>query len=103
MITAHSNGMWNNRLSATALPRTSARSQAPMATSLISQLASASTTGTSRGIGKVFAGDDAEARGNTRIKIATAGEADDPQQTVFELSAALEIGAPVAGDPCSRR
>ena len=37
MITAHSSGMWKSRLSATALPSTSARSQAPMATSLNSQ------------------------------------------------------------------
>ena len=38
MMTAHSNGMWNIRFSATALPSTSARSQAPMATSHNSQL-----------------------------------------------------------------
>ena len=38
MMTAHSSGIWNNRLRATALPKTSARSQAPMATSLINQL-----------------------------------------------------------------
>ena len=38
MMTAHSSGMWNSRLRATALPSTSARSHAPMATSLISQL-----------------------------------------------------------------
>ena len=31
MITAQSSGMWNSRLSATALPSTSARSQAPIA------------------------------------------------------------------------
>src|ERR1700733_3292691 len=49
-------------------------------------------------LGKVFAGDDAEARGNHLHKDGhQAGEADDPQQTVLELSAALEIGAPVAG------
>ncbi len=33
IITAQSSGMWKSRLSATALPSTSARSQAPMATS----------------------------------------------------------------------
>ena len=38
MMTAHSKGIWNIRLRATALPSTSAKSQAPMATSLISQL-----------------------------------------------------------------
>ena len=37
MMTAHSSGMWNSRLSATALPSTSARSQAPMASSHNSQ------------------------------------------------------------------
>ena len=38
MMTAQSSGMWNSRLRATALPSTSARSQAPMATSQNSQL-----------------------------------------------------------------
>ena len=38
MMTAQSSGIWNSKLRATALPSTSAKSQAPMATSLISQL-----------------------------------------------------------------
>ena len=38
MMTAQRSGMWNSRLSATALPSTSARSQAPIATSVRSQL-----------------------------------------------------------------
>ena len=38
MMTAHSRGIWNIKLRATALPSTSAKSQAPIATSLISQL-----------------------------------------------------------------
>ena len=38
MMTAQSSGIWNIRFRATALPSTSARSHAPMATSLISQL-----------------------------------------------------------------
>ena len=37
MRTAQSKGMWKRRLIATALPSTSARSQAPMATSQASQ------------------------------------------------------------------
>ena len=38
MMTAHSRGIWKSRLRATALPSTSARSQAPMAISHSSQL-----------------------------------------------------------------
>ncbi len=38
MMTAQNSGMWNSKLRATALPSTSARSQAPIATSLSSQL-----------------------------------------------------------------
>ena len=38
MMTAQNSGMWNSRFSATALPSTSARSQAAIADSLNSQL-----------------------------------------------------------------
>ncbi len=100
MMTAQNSGMWNSRLRATALPRTSARSQAPMATSLMSQLGQRVQRGipVAAALGEVFAGDDAEAGGDDLHEDGhQAGQADDPEQSVFELRAGLQVGAPVAG------
>jgi len=50
------------------------------------------------GLGEVLFDNDAEAGGDDLHENGhEAGEADDPEETVFELSAALQIGAPVAG------
>ena len=49
-------------------------------------------------LGEILAGDDAEPGGDDLEEDGhQAGEGDDPEQVVFELSAALEVGAPVAG------
>src|SRR5258706_11830605 len=49
-------------------------------------------------LGEIFAGDDAEARGEDLEEDGHgAGEGDDPEEAVFEACAGLEIGAPVAG------
>ncbi len=49
-------------------------------------------------LGEVPAGDDAEARGDDLHEDGhDGGECDDPEESEFELGAALEVGAPVAG------
>ena len=100
MMTAHSRGIWNIRLRATALPSTSAKSQAPMATSLISQLGQ-----------RVHWGYQSRQHWARSLPVTTprasgnylhedrhqAGESDHPQEPVLVLSAALQVGPPVAG------
>ena len=106
MITAHSSGMWNIRLSATALPSTSARSHAPMASSQNSQFGQRVQRGipVAAALRQVFSGDHAQPRGNDLHENRhQAGQPDHPQQAVFELRAARQVGAPVARDPCIRR
>ena len=100
MTTAQNNGMWKSRLSATALPSTSARSQAATASSLSSQLGQRVQRGipVAAALGQVFAGDDAEPRGDDLHEDGhEAGESDDPEQVVLELRSGLQVGAPVAG------
>ena len=99
MITAQSSGIWNIRLRATALPRTSARSQAPIASSLISQLGQRVHPGyqsrqhCARSL-PVTTPNRAEM---TCMKIAIRlASANHPQQAVFELSTALQIRPPVS-------
>ncbi len=47
---------------------------------------------------EVFAGDDAEPRGDDLHEDGhEAGEADDPEEVVLELRSGLQVGAPVAG------
>ncbi len=49
-------------------------------------------------LGEILAGDYSEARGDDLHEDGNeAGQADDPQERVFELSPALQVGAPVAG------
>ena len=100
MMTAQNSGMWNSRLRATALPSTSARSQAPMATSLISQFGQ-----------RVHFGYQSRQHWARSLPVTTPSRAeitcmkmairlasaDHPQQAVLELRAALQVGAPVAG------
>ena len=100
MTTAQNSGMWNSRFSATALPSTSARSQAATASSLSSQLGQRVQRGipVAAALRQVFAGDDAEPRGDHLHEDGhEAGEADDPEQAVLELRSGLQVGAPVAG------
>ena len=100
MMTAQSSGIWNSRLRATALPSTSARSQAPMATSLISQLGQRVQLRipVAAALGEVLAGDHAQPGGDHLHEDGhQAGQADHPQEPVLELRAALQVGSPVAG------
>ena len=100
MITAHSSGMWNSRLRATALPSTSARSQAPIADFAQQPVGPARPAGyqsrqhCARSL-PVTTPSRAEI---TCMKIAMRlASADHPQQSVLELGAGLQVGAPVAG------
>ena len=100
MMTAQNSGIWNNKFRATALPSTSARSQAPMATSPISQLGQ-----------RVQRGYHSRQHWARSFPVTTpkrrrdhlhehghqAGQTDHPQEPVLELGAALQVGAPVAG------
>ena len=92
--------MWNSRLRATALPSTSARSQAPMAISHISQLGQRVHAGyqSRQHCARSLPVTTPRRAEMTCMKIAMRlASADDPEQSVFELSARLEVGAPVAG------
>ena len=98
-MTAQNSGMWNRRLSATALPSTSARSQAPMATSLISQFGQRVQLGyqSRQHCARSLPVTTPRRAEMTCMKIAIRlDERDHPQQAVLELGAALEIGAPIA-------
>ena len=66
MIKAQNTGMPKSRWRATALPRDSARSVAPMAISIASQLGQRVQRGipVAAALGQILAGDHAEARGN---------------------------------------
>ena len=100
MMTAQNSGMWNSRLSATALPSTSARSQAPMASFAHEPVGPARPRGIpiAAALGQILAGDDAQPRGDDLHEDRhQAGQRDDPEQAVLELCAGLQIGAPVAG------
>ena len=91
MITAQNSGMWNSRLRATALPSTSARSQAPMASSHNSQLGQRVQRGipVAAALGQIFAGDDAQPGGDDLHEDRhQAGQADHPEQPVLELRTA---------------
>ena len=73
---------------ATALPSTSARSQAPMATSQNSQLGQRVHAGyqSRQALGQVFAGGHAEAGGDDLHKNGhEAGQRYHPQQAILEL------------------
>ena len=99
MITAHSIGIWNMRLKATALPSTSARSHAPMAISQNNQLGQ-----------RVHAGYQSRQHWARSLPVTTPSRAEmtcmkiaiklasahDPKQSVFELRAARQVGAPIA-------
>ena len=100
MTTAQNSGMWNSRLSATALPSTSARSQAPMADFAQQPVGPARPRGipVAAALRQVFAGHHAQPGGDDLHEDRhQAGEPDHPQQAVLELRAALQVGAPVAG------
>ena len=99
MMTAQNSGMWNSRLSATALPSTSARSQAPMATSHSSQFGQRVQRGyqSRQHCARSLPVTTPRRAEMTCMKIAIRlASADDPQQAVLELRAALQVGAPVA-------
>ena len=71
-----------------------------MATSLSSQLGQRVQlrVPVAAALGQIFAGDDAQAGGDDLHEDGhQAGKADDPEQSVFELGAALQVGAPIAG------
>ena len=100
MMTAQSSGMWNIRLRATALPSTSARSQAPMATSHNSQLGQRVHLGyqSRQHWARSLPGHHAQAGGDDLHEDGhQAGQPDHPQEPVLELSAALQVRPPVAG------
>ena len=100
MMTAHSSGMWNSRLSATALPSTSARSQAPMAISQNSQLGQ-----------RVHAGYQSRQPWARSLPVTTPSRAEmtcmkmaimlarptTQSRPYLNCAPALQIGAPVAG------
>ena len=55
-------------------------------------------------LGQILAGDHAEPRGNDLQENGhQAGKADDPEQAVLELGAALPDRSPSCPGPCSRR
>ena len=100
MMTAQNSGMWNSRFSATALPSTSARSQAATASSLSSQLGQRVQLGyqSRQHCARSLPVTTPEPRGDHLHEDRhEAGQSDDPQQVVLELCARLQIGAPVAG------
>ena len=100
MITAQSSGIWNMRLRATALPSTSARSQAPMASSQNSQLGQRVQRGIpiAAALGQVLAGRPRPSRAEmTCMKMAIRLARPTTQSSPYlNWAPPCQIGAPVA-------